>query len=195
MQAKSLAFLLIGIGVGFGSMYSFMKDRAPEIVRAEPTPFVPSGSGASQAPAAPPVDPAHFAQLEAKVQANPRDFDSLIELGFLHFEQQNFDQAANWYSKALDVRPDDVAVRTDYGTALYNVGKTDQAIAEFRKSLEYDPNHPQGLFNLGVVLLEVKNDKQGALENFEKLVAAHPEFPQVPLVKQQIELLKEQQKQ
>ena len=191
MQAKSLAFLLIGIGVGFGVMYPLMKDRAPDIVRAEPIPFVPSGSTAA-APAPPPLDRAHIAQLEARVQANPKDFDSMIELGFLHFEQQDFQEAANWYSKSLEVRPDDVGVRTDYGTALYNVGKTDEAVAQFRKSLEYEPTHPQALFNLGVVLLEVKNDKQGALENFEKLVAAHPEFPQVPLVKQQIEVLKEQ---
>ena len=190
MQAKSLAFLLIGIGIGFGAMYPLMKNRAPEIVRAEPTPFIPPPRAGQPAP--PPVNRARLAQLQAAVETNPRDFDSLIELGFLNFEQQNFEQAVLWYTKALEVQPADVAVRTDLGTALYNVGKTDEAVAEFRKSLEYDPSHPQALFNLGVVLLEVKNDKQGALENFEKLVATHPEFPQVPLVKQQIEILKEQ---
>ena len=193
MRATSLAFLLIGAGIGFGVMYSMMKDKAPEIVRAEPTPFVPPPNAAAPA-AKPPIDQQRVAQLEKAVQTNPKDFDSLIELGFTYFEQQNFQQAVSWYTKALDVRPNDAGVRTDLGTALYNVGRVDDALVEFRKSLGYEPNQPQALFNLGAVLMEEKNDRKGALDAFEKLVASHPEFPQIAVVKQQIALLKEPQK-
>lgn len=192
MRADSIAFLLVGIGIGFGAMYPMMKKKAPEIVRAEPVPFVPSAAPGEPAPQ--PVDQRRVAQLEAAVKTNPKDFDSLIELGFMAFEQQNYQAAASWYEKALVVQPNDVGVRTDMGTALYNVGRTDDAIAEFRKSLDIEPTHPQALFNLGVVLLEEKNDKRGALQYFEKLVASHPEFPQTAMVKQQIEVLKEQTK-
>ena len=191
MRANSLAFLLIGIGIGFGAMYPFMKRKAPEIVRAEPVPFIPRSAPGESGP--PPLDRGRLQQLQAAVQTNPRDFDSLVELGFINFEQQKFQEAVNWYTRALDVKPDDVGLRTDLGTALFNVGKTEEAEAQFRKSLEFEPTHPQALFNLGVVLLEVKKDKQGALQTFEKLVATHPEFPQVPLVKQQIEAIKQEQ--
>jgi tetratricopeptide (TPR) repeat protein len=191
MRSGSLAFLLIGIAIGFGAMYPFMKDRAPEIVRAEPVPFVPQ-SGDFGAPAPPPLDQQRVQQLRAQADRNPRDVESLIELGFLYFEQQNFEEAVNWYGRALEVDPNDVGVRTDMGTAMFNLGRVDDSIAEFRKSLQVDPTHPQALFNLGVVLLEAKDDKAGALENFEKLIAAHPDFPQAAVVKQQIELLKEQ---
>src|SRR5262249_16986873 len=127
------------------------------------------------------------------VKTNPKDFDSLVELGFMEFDQQNYREAVNWYTKALDVH-DEPDVRTDLGTALYNTGRTDDAIAQFQQSLKADPTNGQTLFDIGVVLMEGKNDKRGALEYFEKLIAAHPDFPQAEIVKQQIERLKEQTK-
>jgi len=193
MRANSLAFLLVGLGVGFGIMYPVMKRRAPEIVRAEPTPFVPAPSSSADLgiPAPPPLDVNRVKQLEDAIKKDPKDFDALTELGFLYFEQQQFDQAVAWYTKALQIKPD-VAVQTDLGTSLYNLGRIDEAIAEFRKSLAVDPTQAQALFNLGVVLMEKKNDKQGAIELFQKLVDSHPELPDIDIVRQQIETLKKE---
>jgi cytochrome c-type biogenesis protein CcmH/NrfG len=193
MRANSLAFLLVGIGIGFAVMYKIMEPRAPDIIRPLPV-WVQNPDSSSAAAAAPPVDTARLQQLQEAVRKDPRDFDALVELGNLHFDQQNYDQAADDYKKALEVHPDEVSVRTDLGTALFYSKKVDEAIVELKKSLALNPTHPQTLFNLGVALLDGKKDSKGALEAWEKLVETNPDFPQIAIVKQQIAALKEQQR-
>src|SRR4029077_20486419 len=91
----------------------------------------------------------------------------------------------------LELKPQEVTVRTDLGTALFYSKHVDEALVELRKSLDLNPTHPQTLFNLGVVLLDGKKDRKGALEAWDKLVASNPDFPQIAIVKQQIALLRE----
>ncbi len=184
-------FLVVGIGVGFAAIYPWMRLRAPEIAR--PLPVFTGRANPSSAPAPPPVDTARLAQLQQAVADNPRDFEALAEMGNMNFEQEKFNEAVDWYKKALEVQPGDLAVQTDMGGALFYAGRVDESIAAFNRSLELDPAHPQALFNLGVALLEGKQDVEGALKVWERLVAANPDFPQVDIVKQQIERLREQQ--
>src|SRR5262249_7146736 len=126
-------------------------------------------------------------------KADPRNFDALVELGNMQFDQTNYDGAASWYRKALDVRPAEVSVRTDLGTALFYSNRIEESLTELKKALELGPTHPQTLFNLGVVLLDGKKDVKGALEAWDKLVATNPDFPQIAIVKQQIATLRERQ--
>lgn len=186
-----MAFLLVGFGVGFAAVYPWMRDRAPEIARTLPQ-FVPRSVGA---PAPPPLDPAVVAQLEGRIESNPRDFDALRELGNLQYDQLNYSKAAEWYAKALEVRPNDVDVRNDRGGALFSAGRTDEAFVEFEKCLSLNPNHPQSLMNYGLALLKVKDDRAGALKLWKRLVEANPDFPRVDLVKEMIEELENAPKQ
>ena len=133
-------------------------------------------------------------RLQTELRNNPKNFEALVELANIHFDQRNLEEAIRLYSSALEIRPDMVNVHTDLGTALFYANRHDDAIAEFKRSLELDPTHPQTLFNIGVAFLHGKNDVQGALQYWEKLVAANPNYPQIELVKEQIRILKEQQK-
>src|SRR6267142_6433244 len=71
------------------------------------------------------------------------------------------------YKKVLELQPGNVEVSTDIGTALFYSNHFDEAIAQFRKTLGLDPNHPRTLFNLGVALLHGKNDALGAIQAWE----------------------------
>jgi cytochrome c-type biogenesis protein CcmH/NrfG len=202
MRLQRWLFLLIGFAIGFGGLYTWTKKRAPDVVRATPLdvdPNIPTdlsaGRGASSEPPAPPVDMARVQALTSKIKQNPKDFDSIVELGNINFDQRNFADAVNLYKKALEVRPDALNVRTDMGTALFYQNKFDEAIAEFQQTLKGDPTNAQALFNIGVSMLHGKNDPKGALEYWERLVATNPNHPQAIFVKEQIQKLKEQQKQ
>lgn len=199
MRAQAWLFLLIGFGIGFAGLYTWTKQRAPAIVQATPVPVDPNvptemGGGSRAAEAAPPpVDLARVKELRSKIQANPKDFDSLVELGNISFDQQTFDDAIELYRKALEVRPDAVNIRTDLGTAMFYQKRFDEAIAEFNLALRQSPADAQALFNLGVAMLKGKNDPRAALQYWEKLVETNPTHPQTAFVKEQIRQLKEQQ--
>jgi cytochrome c-type biogenesis protein CcmH/NrfG len=193
MQKNAWAFLLIGFAVGFGLLYTWTKQRAPEVVRAMPLPVGPGSQQTAQGdPAPPPLDMARVQALQDQVKTNPQNFDALTQLGNIQFDQKNYKEAANWYAKALDVRPEELNLRTDLGTALFYDNRFDEAIAQFRDTLARNPNHPQALFNIGVALVHGKNDPQNALQYWDKLVETNPNYPEINIVKEQIRVLKEQ---
>jgi cytochrome c-type biogenesis protein CcmH/NrfG len=195
MRNQAWAFLLVGFAIGFGVLYTWTKQRAPEVVRAMPLPAGAAGQGISSEPPEPPpppIDLARVRQLQEELQKNPGNYEALVELGNIQFDQKDFKQAIDLYTKALNVRPDDINLRTDLGTAMFYDNQYDAAIAQFKKSLETNPTQPQALFNIGVVLIHGKNDPQGALQYWEKLVETNPNYSQINIVKEQIRIVKEQ---
>jgi len=199
MRLQRWLFLLIGFAIGFGALYSWTKQRAPDVVRATPLPVdpnVPTDLSAARSnssePSAPPVDMARVRELTAKIKQNPGDFDSIVELANLNFDQKNYTDAINLYKNALKIRPD-LQVQTDMGTAMFYQDRFDDAIAEFQSILEKDPKNAQALFNLGVTMLHGKNDPKRALEYWEKMIDANPDHPQAAFVKEQIQKLKKEQ--
>lgn len=126
------------------------------------------------------------ASLKSVLQVKPGDLPALIDLGNLYYDNGRFQEAADYYGRALEQDPGNVAVRTDRGTCLYNLGRVDDAIAEFLKSLEFAPSHPQTLYNLGVVYLHGKNDPAQARVAWEKLIAANPDYPERARLQQMI---------
>lgn len=126
-------------------------------------------------------DPNTFLQTEAALKAvlngRPTDLQTLIHLGNLYYDNNRFQEAVDYYGRALEQDPRNVPVRTDRGTCYWNLGKPDEAIADFRKSLEVDPVHAQTLFNLGVVYLHGKNDAVQAKAAWQKLLATNPGYP------------------
>ena len=200
MRLQAWLFLLIGFAIGFGGLYTWTKQRAPDVVRATPLPVDPnvptdlSGAGRGSPADAPPVDMARVQALTAKIKQNPQDFEAIVELGNINFDQRNFSDAISLYQKALELRPDALNVRTDMGTAMFYQNRFDEAIAEFQQTLKSDPKNAQALFNLGVAMLHGKKDAKSALLYWEKLIETNPNHEQAPFVKEQIQKLKEQQK-
>lgn len=202
MRVQAWLFLLIGFAIGFGSIYTWTKQRAPDVVRATPLPVDPNvptdlsganrGSSPAAEPPAPLIDMARVQELTSKIKQNPKDFDSIVELGNMNFDQKNYDDAINLYKKAMEIRPDALNVRTDMGTAMFYQNKFDDAIAQFQEVLKADPKNAQALFNMGVAMLHGKKDSKRALEFWERLVETNPDHPQAAFVKEQIQKLKEQ---
>lgn len=193
MRKESLIFLLVGFAVGFGIFYAWTMQRAPDVVSAMPVPLQLRPAGESQVPAPPPMDMAAVQGLQSRIQANPNDFEALVGLGNIHYDQRNWEDASKWYTQALSGR-EDVNVRTDLGTAYFYLDRYDDALREFNKSLEANPTHAQSMFNIGIVLLHGKNDPEGALRTWERLVETNPNFPQIEIVREQIQALKDSQR-
>src|ERR1035441_1117798 len=128
--------------------------------------------------------------LEA-VNKDPNDFDSLVKLGDLFYDGKQFPSAIQYYERALVIHPENPDVRTDMGTAYWYTGDAEKALASMETSLKYRPGHPQTLFNLGWVRWQGKQDPKGAIEAWQQLLKANPDYPQRQQVEQYIAKAKE----
>jgi len=111
-------------------------------------------------------------------QLRPNEVDPIIQLGNVDYDAGRFEAAEKWYTAALAKEPDNVNVRTDLGLTFYQRKPPDydRAIAEFRRSLERNPQHEPTLQNL-IVVLTKKGDKEEARALLRKLQAINPDNP------------------
>jgi hypothetical protein len=149
------------------------------------------GIGSPQGAAASPEMLAKAAEpMLAKLKANPKDTDTLAQLGNLYYDGQAYPQAIDYYTKYLAINPKNPDVITDLGTVYWYSGNPDKAIEEFDKSLAIRPNHPGTLFNLGIVKWQGKKDPKGAIVEWEQLLKTNPDYSQ----KEQVQMLIERAK-
>jgi cytochrome c-type biogenesis protein CcmH/NrfG len=149
------------------------------------------GIGSQQQSGTSPEMLAQAAQpMLTKLQANPKDFDTLRQLGNLYYDGQAFPQAIDYYNKALAIVPKNPDVLTDLGTAYWYTGDADKALAEFDKSLAVRPNHPGTMFNEGIVMWQGKKNPAGAVVVWEQLLKTNPNYEQ----KDQVQMLIERAK-
>jgi len=188
-QAYMLAAFALLLGVAVGYLFRGSASPAAAAVASSAT----EQSSAPQDSAAPvqaAVAQAAAPLLEA-VSKDPKDYESLVKLGDLFYDAKQFPSAIQYYQKALEIHPENPDVRTDMGTAYWYSGNADKAVAAMETSLKYRPGHPQTLFNLGWVRWQGKADAKGAVEAWQELLKANPNYPQKEQVEQYIAKAKE----
>ena len=116
------------------------------------------------------------APLLAKLQSDPNNAELLTSLGNLYYDARQYPLAVGYYGRALKVKPSDIAVRTDMGTAYWYMGDADSAIAAFNQALADAPDNPNTLFNLGIVEWQGKMDTPAAVTAWKHLLAANPSY-------------------
>jgi tetratricopeptide (TPR) repeat protein len=114
---------------------------------------------------------------------DPKNAGAAAALGNKLYDAGRYPEAIPYYQQALTNDPKSVNVSTDLGTALFYAGRADEALAQLQKSLDIDPNHAQTLFNIGIVKRDGKNDRKGAVEAWERLLASNPGYPEAARVR------------
>jgi cytochrome c-type biogenesis protein CcmH/NrfG len=192
-RGASLAFLLVGAGLGFAGVYLGVHKRATELVKPLPMlkPRSETSGGASDPAKPPPLDTARLKQLEDTVKGDPKNVEALTELGNMQADQQNFDEALKWYQQAVNAEPKNIELRNYLGEAQFQANRIEDSLATFKSALAINPSHPEALFDYGYVLLMGKKDSQGAIQSWEKLIKDNPKFDQIDRVKQLIASVKE----
>jgi len=195
-QAYVLAAFCLVLGVTLG--YLFRGSASPE---ANVT-GAATAAGNSSSQGTSPHDPAQMramldqatAPLLEKIKNDPNDLESIVGLGNLYYDTQQYPQAVHYYEQALQLQPENADVTTDLGTAYWYIGDADKAIAAFKKSLKIRPNHAGTLFNMGVVEWQGKMDPGAAVNAWEELLKNNPDYPQKGQVEDFIAKAKEHMK-
>ena len=116
------------------------------------------------------------APLLERLKSDPNNSALLIQVGGIYHTTHQFKQAAEYYDKALQVDPKNVAIRTKLASSMFRMGDADGAIAQLNQALSYDPKDANALFDLGVVKLNGKRDSKGALAAWQRLLKSNPQL-------------------
>jgi tetratricopeptide (TPR) repeat protein len=110
----------------------------------------------------------------------PAQFESLVASAQQAQATGDFEVAAEFYRKAVTVRPDNAELRANLGLMYYQTGKDEQAIAAFRQALGLKP----GLFVpnlfLGLDYVKLKRFDE-AIPHLKRAALSNPKDVQVQL--------------
>ena len=126
------------------------------------------------------------APLLEKLKSDPKNPQLENQIGLVYENAHQFKEAAGYFEKSLQQDPKNIGVRADYASCLYYTGDVDGALAQLNRSLTYDPKHAGTLLNIGIIRWKGKNDVDGAVASWEKLLRYHPDFPQKDALQQMI---------
>jgi len=204
VKRETIITAIVFLGVGFLAGYIYEAQRTASLQQTSATPAASAGpsqasadstgsqaspdASASLPPGHPPVNEAAMIRLlEQEVAQNPTDPARSLKLANLFYDKRQFQQAIEWYEKALALDPANADARTDLGTSYFNLGRTQDALREFHRSLEINPQHRPTLFNLIVVNLEGAHDLRAAEDAWQKLHKLDPGYKNLDFLKQELD--------
>jgi tetratricopeptide (TPR) repeat protein len=194
-QALILMALCLSMGLGGGWLIRNVQRPAQSDTAKLPVLAANTTSTPTAAPGSADLKSmadAQAAPLIQKLKSDPGNPDILTSIGNLYYDAQQFPAAIDFYQRALQSKPADVAVRTDMATAYWYLGNADSAIAEFNRALNYAPNNPNTLFNLGLVKWQGKHDSAGAIADWKKLLTTNPDYDAKDKVQKQLDEVEKQ---
>lgn len=116
-------------------------------------------------------------RLEASLKAHPNDVDGWRVLGWSHFREQRFLNAAEAYRRAAELDTGNATLRSLQGEALVAAAKgevTAEALNTFKSALELDHNDVRARFFSGQADLQ-KGKIRSALDMWIALLTDAPE--------------------
>ena len=116
-------------------------------------------------------------QIDAALQANPKNAAAHSNRGLALQELGRFADALASFERALAVEPDDADVLMSRGVALAALGRCGEAIASYDRALAISPDHVDALTNRGSALY-VLGRATAALASYERALAISPDHPE-----------------
>ncbi len=129
--------------IGIVAVFGFNAGGSAQAIGANP------GASAAPAASAPVLDQAKVAELMGKIQANPKDADSLMALGDEYYKIGDFATAGDWFTKVTALEPTNVRGFLALGATGFNSGDLDAAEVAWRKALDIDPKSVEANYDLG----------------------------------------------
>jgi tetratricopeptide (TPR) repeat protein len=112
---------------------------------------------------------AALAQYRKALAQRPQDLQARYRLLSLGIQARAWESAAEQARAILAVRPDDARVRVALGVALRNMGKPDEAVAEYQKARAGEGKGlPEIDLDLGVALMKGKGGCEAAIPELER---------------------------
>jgi cytochrome c-type biogenesis protein CcmH/NrfG len=124
--------------------------------------------------------------LVEKSNAEPNNSALLVQIATIYQSTHQFNQASEYFERALKIDPKNVSARTELASCLYYSGDGDGALEQLKQALRYKPQDPNSLFNLGMIKYRGKDDPKGAIAAWQELLKAYPDLDRRATVEKMI---------
>lgn len=115
-----------------------------------------------------------LAQFQAAVERNPKDTDSLSNLGQVLVRLNRPADAIPYLTRAVALAPDRWAYQFNLARALGLVGRSEESIQAYRRAQDLFPADYVTTFNLALALHK-SGDEAGAVDQYQKAINLQPE--------------------
>ena len=146
LPGSRLVQALVALAVVAGVVYGVYRS-------GEHTSLPGLSAKATDSASAQPIDQAKVAALMQKLDANPKDVDTLRTLGDMYFQSADYKAAATWQQKIVDINPQDVTARLALGAADFNAGNNAEAEKQWLQVVAIDPKQAEAHYDLGFLYL------------------------------------------
>ena len=156
--------------IGIVAVFGFNAgDSSAQAIGANPA------ASAAPAASAPVLDQAAVGALMEKIQANPKDADSLMALGDEYYKVGDFATAGNWFTKVTALEPTNVRGFLALGATGFNSGDLDAAEVAWRKALDIDDKNVEANYDLGFLYFNRQPpDMAKVQEHWNRVVELDP---------------------
>lgn len=117
---------------------------------------------------------AEAASMYAKAVVHLDEADAHFMLGMSYYQIDRLAHALASFKRTVELMPEDVEGRFQYGLCLAKLGEIDEAITQLEYVVNNDSSHADAYFNLGVAY--TYNDrKEDALHAFNQALSIQPD--------------------
>ncbi len=111
---------------------------------------------------------------ETILRDDGENFESLYTLGKIAFEAQNFGTAVEYFEKALGVYPNEELVWFNYGYAMEQLGRPDEAMAKYLQAIRVEPIFIEAHHNVALLYM-TKKEFPTAIDHLEEILQTYPD--------------------
>ncbi len=112
--------------------------------------------------------------LRASLQENPKDTTALLVLGEMYEIASRFEEAQDYYSRYLEINPDNFDVQMRVANIYFNLKNFNAAESTLKAILLKQPNNAYALYNYALTL-HLMGDIDGAVAHWQKAIEADPD--------------------
>ena len=105
-----------------------------------------------------------------------------VYLGDKKYKKGNYQEAVEYYNKALKLYPKHIKARYNLANIYANFEDYKSAVREYNKALKYDPGYLNARISLGIVLAENFLEFDKAIEEYKKVVKTKSHFIKIPFL-------------
>ncbi|NQV27672.1 MAG: tetratricopeptide repeat protein, partial [Rhodopirellula sp.] len=109
------------------------------------------------------------------LQIDPNNFWSLYQMGLCHMLDGQPAAAVAAYTVCISLRPEEAICYVSRGTAYGDINQSDDALSDFQKAQELDPDFWAVFLNRGAIYL-TRQEFQNAEADFRKVIELRPQL-------------------